>query len=49
MEQIVKCFIKQVIANNESDEGGESSYVNRLRVCAKLVDVYDFDHILLHE
>ncbi|KAL4504365.1 hypothetical protein ABPG72_009811 [Tetrahymena utriculariae] len=49
IEQLIKSFIKQVIANNDSDEGGETSYVNRLRVCAKLVDVYDFDNILIHE
>ncbi|KAL4456272.1 hypothetical protein ABPG74_014233 [Tetrahymena malaccensis] len=49
IEQLIKSFIKQVIANNDSDEGGETSYINRLRVCAKLVDVYDFDNILIHE
>ncbi|EDK31682.2 Serine/Threonine kinase domain protein (macronuclear) [Tetrahymena thermophila SB210] len=49
IEQLIKSFIKQVIANNDSDEGGETSYINRLRVCAKLVDVYDFDNILINE
>lgn len=47
LEELFKSFMKLVVANNESDN--DTLYLNRLRLCARLIDVLDINQLIVKE